>query len=260
MRGKLLAAAVVPAVLGTGLFATAAAGDPAPSPSVSPSVSVSPGAGPSVSPSPAVTPEAPEPEATGPAPDATPAPEESAAPPEEAEKACPELPEDTSGLSKKELMELLEAWEKNACERPGKKLRAGRGGLDGATYTEDVTLTASSLTQTGLSYEGVAKLPTRSGTIDVLKFTMDTATLTDLVQKSEHGTLKADKIVFRDGVTMYTTHMVGWAFGLLKMDLTPENPPVLVPPAITFTGHGGVDVEHTVVTAGSSTITGLRQS
>ncbi|WP_030169200.1 DUF6114 domain-containing protein [Spirillospora albida] len=100
------------------------------------------------------------------------------------------------------------------------------------------TLRASSLTMSGLSYDGVALLPSAEGTVRALKFSMTKAVLKDVDQTSRHGgtttRITAGTLTFTGDVAIYTTRMASKLLGI-PVTFTPEHPPPLTPPSMVMT-------------------------
>lgn len=106
-------------------------------------------------------------------------------------------------------------------------------------------LKSSLLTLTGLSYDGIVKVETESGTVkDVLKFTASGVDIKDLHQIVQGPAGTQDHVqaaagstsTIRNGtVTMYTEELKGNLLGLIPIDFTPKSPPPLTIPTIFFT-------------------------
>ncbi|WP_165978609.1 DUF6114 domain-containing protein, partial [Actinomadura darangshiensis] len=124
-------------------------------------------------------------------------------------------------------------------------------------YADAGTLRASSLTMSGLSYDGVASLPSAGGTVKALKFTMSKAVLKDVDQTAAHaGTtarIRTGALTLNGGVVMYTTKMSSKLLGI-PVTFTPEKPPPLTLPHMVMTD---VVSEQPSVTAGGAQIAGL---
>ncbi|GAA2595980.1 DUF6114 domain-containing protein [Actinomadura fulvescens] len=245
------APALLPAVLGVQFL------NPAPSPQATPEPAASPSASPSPTPSTTQTPAsgvpAPGTSATPGAPtspEASASPEPSAGKPEE----CPEIPADTSGLSQSEAGKLLRdlkgAADPQACLKAGKAKPAASGFQ---TYTDPSTLRASSLTMSGLSYDGVAELGTRSGTVRALKFSMSKAVLKNVDQTAARTTIRTPSLTLNGGVVMYTTKMSSKLLGI-PLTFTPDQPPPLTLPFMVMTD---VVSEQATVRAGGAEIDAL---
>ncbi|MEU5877461.1 DUF6114 domain-containing protein [Spirillospora sp. NPDC047279] len=228
--------ALLPAVLGVQFLA------PTPSPETTPAPSTSASAAPTAEPAPSGS-ASPAPSASG----------DTEKPGKTGEK-CPEIPKDTSGLSQAEAGKLLErlkdAEDPQACLGDG---RAGSAAGGFTTYGEHGTLRASSLTMSGLSYDGVAELDSAKGTVRALKFTMSKAVLKDVDQTSGRTALKTPSLTLDDGVVMYTTKMSSKLLGI-PLVFTPEHPPPLTLPFMVMTD---VVSERPAVRAGGATIDAL---
>lgn len=124
-------------------------------------------------------------------------------------------------------------------------------------YLGSATLRASSLTMTGLSYDGVATLPSAAGTVEALKFTMSKAVLKDVDQVAERGGVTSrtttDSLTLNGDVVMYTTKMSAKLLGI-PVTFTPAHPPPLTLPYMVMTD---VVSERPSVRADSATIDGL---
>jgi hypothetical protein len=101
------------------------------------------------------------------------------------------------------------------------------------------TMTADTLTMTGLTYDGNVDLPTKSGTITVMQFSMDSSTSTpfelDVTTKGITSRTKSTKLTVSGNVKFYATEIKGNVLGVLPADYTPDNPPPIVPPVLFFT-------------------------
>jgi hypothetical protein len=237
-HGKMMAFAL-PAILPVALGAHFFSPTPAPTPTPSGSSSTAPSTTPSQTP----TPGTPTPSATD---DAS------------KDKECPKLPANASGLSQaqagKLLKELKDAKDPQTCLKDVKNKSAGSGFH---TYTDLSTLRASSLTMSGLSYDGVAELDTPGGTVRALKFSMSKAVLKNVDQTTRHGAasnnLTTGNLALNDGVTMYTTKLSSKLIGI-PLTFTPDSPPPLVLPYMIMTD---VVSEQASVQAGGAQISGL---
>ncbi|MES9606042.1 DUF6114 domain-containing protein [Actinomadura sp. NPDC000929] len=218
-RGGRLTALALPAVLGIHLLA------PSPSPSspvAAASATPSPSAAPSASQtaSPSRTPSTQPTTSATPAPTATPSPSATPSP--------------------------------TATPAPAKD--AGTGPR---LYTDAGTLRADSLTMSGLSYDGVASLPSAGGTVKALKFSMSKAVLKNVDQTASHGGATArtrtGSLTLTGDVVMYTTKMSSKLLGV-PVSFTPAAPPPLTPPYMVMTD---VVSEQPAVTAGGAQISGL---
>jgi hypothetical protein len=92
---------------------------------------------------------------------------------------------------------------------------------------------------TGLSYDGVASVPTAAGAVQMLKFSMDSLTLSGgtvlTVAGNGHSVVTSDSSLdFSGNVVFYTTKLAGQLLGA-AVTFTPQNPPPAVLPTTTFT-------------------------
>jgi hypothetical protein len=109
----------------------------------------------------------------------------------------------------------------------------------GVAAAASSTLTAGSATMAGLSFDGVADVPTASGPVAMLKFSMSSLALhggTDLtVTGGGHQLLaQASSLDFSGNVTLFTTSFSGELLGI-RVTFTPQNPPPAVLPDMFFT-------------------------
>ncbi len=115
------------------------------------------------------------------------------------------------------------------------------------------------LSQAGLSFDGIVDLPTHSGTIRVLQFSLSSSTSTpfELRVPTAHGTisLRSSKLTVSGQVKFYTTQIKGNLFGLVPVDFTPDSPPPLTVPDLFFTD---ATVQLVFVHAGTLTAPALR--
>jgi hypothetical protein len=96
------------------------------------------------------------------------------------------------------------------------------------------------LSQSGLSFDGIVDLPTHSGTIRTLQFSMRSSTSTPFelqVPAPNGGTisLRSSSLTVSGRVRFYTTEINGKLLGLLRVTFTPDSPPPLVLPELFFT-------------------------
>lgn len=104
-------------------------------------------------------------------------------------------------------------------------------------------LTGSSLTMTGLRFEGITDLPTEDGSLRVLKFSMRKAVTDDFLLRADgprglNQRYATDRLTVQGDVSFYTTRFVGRLLGL-KITLTPDLPfpdgiPITSPIPVTF--------------------------
>ncbi len=117
------------------------------------------------------------------------------------------------------------------------------------------TLTAGSAQMAGLSYDGVASVPTASGPQQMLKFGMSSLTLSGgivlTVDDNGHSRVTRNTSVrFSGDVVLYATSLSGDLLGI-RLTFTPRHPPPLVLPLMRFTN---------VVTRQPLTSAGLMQA
>jgi Family of unknown function (DUF6114) len=101
------------------------------------------------------------------------------------------------------------------------------------------SISAGSATLTGLSYDGVANVPTASGSVRMLKFSMSGLRLSgnDNLTVTEGGHtlgVRAASLDFSGNVTLLTTKFSGDLLGI-PLTFTPSSPPPLVLPTMVFT-------------------------
>jgi hypothetical protein len=113
-----------------------------------------------------------------------------------------------------------------------KHLRAQAAGHgQGAVAVQSNTLTAASMTQYGLSFDGVVAMPTAHGTIRMLKFSADRVVMddSDLVSgaAARRTSTKDSSLELNGHVRLYTTRLHAKLFGL-PLTFTPDFPPPLV--------------------------------
>ena len=101
------------------------------------------------------------------------------------------------------------------------------------------TLTAGSAGLAGLSFDGVADVPTASGTVPMLEFSMSSLDLSGgaqlTVTEGGHQLIaQASSLDFHGHVTLFTTSFSGDLLGV-EVTFTPQNPPPLVLPIMLFT-------------------------
>ncbi|WBB68047.1 hypothetical protein [Micromonospora sp. WMMD812] len=90
------------------------------------------------------------------------------------------------------------------------------------------TLTAATITMTGLRFDGVVDLPTNGGTVTALKLTMDRVVTDDVLLRSSMPTdrtmpLTTDRLTIQGDVALYATRIVGQLLGI-EIELTPHQP------------------------------------
>ncbi|MGH8791460.1 MAG: hypothetical protein ACRDXX_02275, partial [Stackebrandtia sp.] len=106
------------------------------------------------------------------------------------------------------------------------------------------TLSASTMTMSGLSYGGVVEVPTAAGGMRALEFTMDTMELEGMDNAADFGdgdaaqlhVINAESTAVLDGdVRQYVRRISGKIFGIVPVEFTPDFPPPLTPPYLVLT-------------------------
>jgi hypothetical protein len=87
------------------------------------------------------------------------------------------------------------------------------------------------------TYDGVAELPTATGTVRVLKFSMSKAVTTafDLRVREANGkttVATSPRLTIQGHVTFYTARFSGKMFGIIPVIFTPDSPPPMLPLAL----------------------------
>jgi len=100
-------------------------------------------------------------------------------------------------------------------------------------------LTTDTLAMHTLSYDGVYDLPLKGGgTVQVLKFSMSSADQTPFQLDVPAGGGKivqtSSKLTISGNVEFYCSRFVGWLLNLVKFTFTPDAPPPLTLPEMTF--------------------------
>ncbi|MEV4461720.1 hypothetical protein, partial [Microbispora sp. NPDC049633] len=111
---------------------------------------------------------------------------------------------------------------------PGDSSTPG-GSVPGAVRvaTETAAVRAPSLTMTGMKFTGVVEMPTATGTVKMLRFTMDKAVLERPTQTMGPTTLTGSTFTFEGNVVICTTKMTAKLLGL-PQEFTAEHPNLLV--------------------------------
>jgi hypothetical protein len=97
-----------------------------------------------------------------------------------------------------------------------------------------------SLTMYDSTYDGVTEVPTAKGPLTVLKFSMRKSvtkpfSLT-IPERGGHTTLiRSNALTTEGNVRFYTPKFTGRLFGLIPVTFTPDQPPPLTLPVLTFT-------------------------
>jgi hypothetical protein len=101
------------------------------------------------------------------------------------------------------------------------------------------TQKAAMLTMSGLSYDGNVSLPTATGSIEVMQFSMTSSTSTPFeldVPVGDHSiTIKSSSLTVKDNVKFYTSEIKGNLLGVVPVDFTPSAPPPVVISETFFT-------------------------
>jgi hypothetical protein len=203
--GRVMAAAVLPLLAGTTLVGQNAAHDTTPPPQQGCILGILclPSPAPSQAPSPSPTPAATQPASagagTGVAPGSSSSPDSTPRPSTSAGSA--------SGSQSKS------------------KTAAGTPGVEASTATS--VIVAGSATLDGMSYQGTAQVPTASGTLTMMKFTMSSLTLTGgvtatVTQNGQTTVTTNSSLDFSGGVVLYATKLSGNLLGV-PITLTPGN-------------------------------------
>ncbi|OPG14036.1 hypothetical protein B1L11_04435 [Microbispora sp. GKU 823] len=104
----------------------------------------------------------------------------------------------------------------------------GGGALGAVTVaTETAAVRAPSLTMTGMKFTGVVKMPTATGTVKMLRFTMDKAVLERPQQTMGSTTLTGSAFTFEGNVVICTTKMTAKLLGV-PQEFTADHPNLLV--------------------------------
>jgi hypothetical protein len=119
------------------------------------------------------------------------------------------------------------------------------------------------LSMTGLSYDGNVALPTATGTIEAMQFSMSSTTSTpfelDVPVGDRQSTVTSSQLTLSGSVTIFAAEIKGNLAGLVPVDFTPDSPPPLVVPVadLFFTDATLklVFVQSSTLTAGKFAIT-----
>ena len=109
--------------------------------------------------------------------------------------------------------------------QPRSRTAAGPSGVEASTATS--VIVAGSATLDGLSYQGTAQVPTASGTLTMMKFTMSSLTLAGdvratVTQNGQTTVTTNSSLEFDGGVVLYATTLSGRLLGV-PITLTPGN-------------------------------------
>lgn len=243
-RGKLLAAGVLPAALSAHLVAGTTA---TPSPSPSPAASSTPTPAPSAS--------------SGTSSSGTTGTSDTGATTNpkagsSSSSSCPEIPSST--LTADETKTLLTSLQSadSSCLASLSIPTSTSGSM---TYsTQKAQLKASSLTMYGMGFDGVVDLPTSSGSVRAMKFSMTKAQFDDVEQTFGDSELTTPRLTFSSSVVLYATKMTGKLLGI-PLTLTPDSPLLAVLKLLKLPVMAMTDVvsEQPAVTAGTADATTL---
>jgi Family of unknown function (DUF6114) len=105
------------------------------------------------------------------------------------------------------------------------KTAAGTPGVEASTATS--VIVAGSAALDGMSYQGTAQVPTASGTLTMMKFTMSSLTMTGgvratVTQNGQTTVTSNSSLDFSGGVVLYATKLSGSLLGI-PITLTPGN-------------------------------------
>ena len=120
------------------------------------------------------------------------------------------------------------------------------------------TLPAGSALMEGLSYDGVATVPTAGGSQQMLKFSMSSLTLSGGIVLTVGGNghsmvTRNSSVQFTGNVVLYATRLSGDLLGV-PLTFTPASPPPLVLPLMQFTN---VVTQQPLTSAGTMQASGL---
>jgi hypothetical protein len=90
------------------------------------------------------------------------------------------------------------------------------------------------------TYDGVVNLPTKTGSLQVLKFSMASAVTEPFQLKvrepnGKNTVITSSKLTISGNVKFYTSKFSGKLFGLIPVTFTPDSPPPLTLPVLWFT-------------------------
>jgi hypothetical protein len=222
-----------------GQWSQDARGVPGATPSTDPSSSASPSPDPSASPSP--SPSASPSPTPSPSPSPTPSPSASPSPSPSATASGSASPSPSPSSS-----------------TPA-PVATPPTGLVVASQASSITATSATLD--GLSFDGVASVHTSSGTEQVLEFSMTSLTLDDaslsITQSGEPLTIAATEFDFSGSVTLLATQLSGTFDGARVSFTTADPPPTTLTGDLTLTD---VSASQPFASAGSFSVTGLQVS
>ncbi|WP_182879784.1 DUF6114 domain-containing protein [Microbispora sp. H10949] len=112
-------------------------------------------------------------------------------------------------------------------DQEGQAPSAGSAGGQTRVAVEPAAVRAPSLTMTGMKFTGVVEMPTATGTVKMLRFTMHKAVLERPVQTMGSTTLVGSTFTFEGDVVICTTKMTAKLLGV-PQQFTAEHPNILV--------------------------------
>ncbi|TLP62089.1 DUF6114 domain-containing protein [Microbispora triticiradicis] len=112
-------------------------------------------------------------------------------------------------------------------DQEGQGPPSGSAGGQARVAVEPAAVRAPSLTMTGMKFTGVVEMPTATGTVKMLRFTMHKAVLERPVQTMGSTTLVGSTFTFEGNVVICTTKMTAKLLGV-PQQFTAEHPNILV--------------------------------
>ncbi|MBO4275407.1 hypothetical protein GSF24_33045 [Microbispora triticiradicis] len=112
-------------------------------------------------------------------------------------------------------------------DQEGQAPPSGSAGGQARVAVEPAAVRAPSLTMTGMKFTGVVEMPTATGTVRMLRFTMHKAVLERPVQTMGSTTLVGSTFTFEGNVVICTTKMTAKLLGV-PQQFTAEHPNILV--------------------------------
>jgi hypothetical protein len=110
---------------------------------------------------------------------------------------------------------------------PGRKNKTAQASAGLVASAATSVITAGSATLNGLAYQGTAKVPVAGGTQTMMKFTLNSMTLSGgvtatVTQDGQATVTQNSSLVFTGGVTLYATRLSGSLLGI-PVTLAPGN-------------------------------------
>jgi hypothetical protein len=126
---------------------------------------------------------------------------------------------------------------KSTCTSGGARALAVEPGQPKVNVAPSI-MTSASLIMSGLTFDGVVELPTFNGTIRVLQFSMSKSVATPFSLQIPAGGptlgLTSTQLTVEGNVKFYTNRFRGNLFGLIPVEFTPDQPPLLILPELQF--------------------------